>query len=410
MKLLLPSALALLLVVVPGGQLPDACAQAAMSEAAAPGGEGAEVDPRSFVRVQLPPDSPVEVVDLSYGSSRIVRRPMALEMELNLILTLRNRSGKPVEGLALVLGTAAARGAVGLSAVSGIRLESGATFTLPARMHADYHLASTAASTSARQLPSSMQVRLDAVLFSDGTGYGPDRMRALGAMRINQAESLRDRRFFHVLYDSGGLPRLLSVLQRWGGEATAQTNAPQETPSVLAGVSAERARALAQFADFRVARFSDAPIEIVSARARVFDGGLVDPSLEVRNISGVPVTDFLVTWLLSDATGKEFRGATISASGWREPGTRFQVAPGESAVWSHSSVLAIGPRATGPILSGRVYLRAVEFADGRVWVPERHTIEAAGLTGPLTFSPEVVRLFRLYQTRGPSALLAEFRR
>ena len=63
-----------------------------------------------------------------------------------------------------------------------------------------------------------------------------------------------------------------------------------------------------------------------------------------------------------------------------------------------------------PLLSGRVYLRAVEFSDGGIWVPGRAALEAAGLGGAVPPSPEMIRLLRFYQARGPQALSAELRR
>lgn len=370
------------------------------------------IDPRAFVRVTLPPDGPLELVQMEYGTSNILRSERGMQINLDLVLTLRNRSGKSVEGLALALGYGFGKpGAEGLSAVSGIRLEPGAVYTVPARMRAEIELPPAGSRARPVDLPTSVRVNLDSVLFADGSGFGPDQMRVLSTMRINQAESARDRRYFQALVEGGGLPRLLGVLEKLDAQAAgALPPAAQVTPRVLAGAGAERARALAQFADFRVARFAGAPLEIVSARARVYDAGLVDPALELRNSSGVEIADFQVAWVLRDASGKELRAATISGSGRLRASRGSALAPGDSLLWSDPAVLETGPGASGPILSGRVYLRAVQFTNGKVWVPERAMLEAAGLGTALTHSPEAIRLLRLYQGRGPAALTAELRR
>ncbi len=369
------------------------------------------IDPRAFVRVTLPPNGPLELVQVDYGTSFIMRNQRGMQMALDLMLAVRNRSAKPIEGMAMALGYGFGKpGTEGLSAVSGIRLEPGATYAVPARMRAEIELPPAGARARPVDLPTSVRVSLDSVLFADGSSFGPDQMRVLGAMRINQAESARDRRYFQALTETGGLGRLLGMLEKLDAQAAgASAAAAQRTPRVLAGAAAERARALAQFADFRVARLPGAPLEIVSARARVYDAGLVDPALEIRNAGGAEVADFQVAWVLRDASGREFRAATVSGSSRSRAARSLPLAAGESWAWSDPAVLETGP-ASGPILSGRVYLRAVQFADGRVWVPERAQLEAAGLSGVFTYSPEAIRLLRLYQSRGPAALTAELRR
>ena len=177
--------------------------------------------------------------------------------------------------------------------------------------------------------------------------------------------------------------------------------------SILEGVAAVRARRLARKANFRIVRFADAPLEIVWARASVYESGLVDPSLEVRNRAGTGIVDFQVGWLLQGASRPESRAATISGSGRASASRVLVLPPGESFEWSDSVVLETGSDASGPFFSGRVYLRAVQLSDGRIWVPERSALEDAGLGSVLPPSSEMIRLLRFYQARGPQALSAE---
>lgn len=366
------------------------------------------IDPRSFIHVDLPDDSPFEVVRLDYGSTRITRRESSLQLELNLALTLRNRSGKPVEGVALALGSLKETGALGLSAISGIRLERGEVYTVPAKMQADFRWPER--QTAGGPRPSSIGLRLDAVLFSDGTGYGPDVTRTLSAMRLTQAESSRERRFFEALYNTGGMQRVIPALERWAGEASRAAAADAErAPRVVGGPAGQRARSAAQPITFRTIRFPGAPVEIVGAAARGFSMGIVDPSVEIRNVSGKRIADVQLTWLVRDARGVEYRVATLSESARPRPDQRFALNPGDHATLSYPSVIEIGATTLAPVVSGKVYLRGVQYSDGSYWVPDRPALESAGLPTSITLSPEVIRLFHVYRARGAPSLLAEIR-
>lgn len=362
------------------------------------------IDPRAFVQINLPADGPVELLNVNYGSSRILRSERAMTMDLDVTLTLRNRSAKPIDGLAIALGWGLAR-SEGLNAVSGIRLEAGQNYALPARMHAEIETPPARSRARLADLPSGARVRLDAVLFADGSGYGPDQMRSLGMLRINQAESARDRRFFLALFQSGGLPRLLPVLEKWVNEAHTIPGAQR----ALAGDPAERAREQADAAVFRVVRLPGAPLEILSGRARLSEGRLVDPILEVRNQGGKPITDFQVGWVLRDLSGTEFRAATTTASARSSAWAGLPLAGGQTISWSNPTVLEVGPSGSR-VLAGRVYVRAVEFADGQVWVPDRVALESMNLSSVATTSPETFRLFGLYRAQGAGSLLADLRR
>ena len=378
----------------------------------------AAIDPRRFVRIVLPASAPLELVHLDYGSSHITRSEQGMLMDLDLRLIVRNRSPKPIEGLALALSYGfSTPGAGGLNAVSGIRLAPGETYAVPARMRVEIELPPRSSRARPVDLPTSVRLGLDSVLFADGSAYGPDRMRVLSTMRTNQAESARDRRYLHGLLQKVGLPRLIPLLEKWARQAAGPgPGSARGNPRVLAGVAAERARALAEQADFQVVHFPDAPLEIVRARAGVYESGpesgLVDPELEVRSRARTGIVDFQVAWLCDGASGTESRAATISGpgsgSGKASANRALVLPPGGSLEWSDSTVLEIGSGA--PLLSGHVYLRAVEFSDGRIWVPGRAALEAAGLGGVVPPSPEMIRLLRFYQARGPQALSAELRR
>ena len=180
------------------------------------GPTGQSVDPRSFVRIQLPADSPLELVKVDYDGSRVTRSAREVHFDLSLVLTLRNRSPRPVEGLALSLGYGFRNpGTEGLNAASGIRLRPGETFDLPARMRGDVEVPPAGSLARPVDLPSSARLSLDTVLFQDGSAFGPNRLGLLGPLRINQAEALRDRRYLEALAASGGSAAVARALERW---------------------------------------------------------------------------------------------------------------------------------------------------------------------------------------------------
>lgn len=374
---------------------------------------GQPVDPRSFVRIQLPPDSPVELVRVDYGGSRVVRSDREVHFDLDLKLILRNRSAKPVEGLAVGLGYAyGSPGGEGLNAASGIRLRPGESFELPAHMRGNVEVPPPGSRGRPVDLPGSAQLNLDVVLFQDGSAYGPDRLGMLSPLRINQAEAARDRRFLETLAARGGPGSLVRELERLAAVWQRQS---EISPRTLAGPRAELLRSHAVTSPVEVVRLPGAPMEIVSAGASFAEGRVVDPVVEVRNTGNRAITDFQIVWVFRDSSGMEFRGRTgTRASGLgsgRNARRRPPLGPGESASISESLVFeAERQKREVEIVSARVFVRAVEFAEGRVWVPERSALESLGLEIFLPPSSETTRLWHSYRQRGPQALMAELSR
>jgi hypothetical protein len=56
------------------------------------------------------------------------------------------------------------------------------------------------------------------------------------------------------------------------------------------------------------------------------------------------------------------------------------------------------------------FVSEVEFADGRVWVPNRSSLESARLLRVLVPSPEEQRLTDLYRTKGLEAVISELKK
>jgi len=56
------------------------------------------------------------------------------------------------------------------------------------------------------------------------------------------------------------------------------------------------------------------------------------------------------------------------------------------------------------------FVSQVEYADGKVWVPNRASLENAQLLRVIAPSPEEQRLTDLYRTKGLSTLIEELRK
>src|SRR5580658_2746558 len=63
------------------------------------------LDPVSSVKIDLPSDSPVTLIQTGMGDSRATSRGGAIVLDLHMSLTLRNSAAKRVRGVVL-LGTA----------------------------------------------------------------------------------------------------------------------------------------------------------------------------------------------------------------------------------------------------------------------------------------------------------------
>ena len=220
--------------------------------------------------------------------------------------------------------------------------------------------------------------------------------RPVGFTDLNQAEAARDRAYLKALATRQPAG-VASTLERWTDTAEQQQKI-QLHP--LAGARAEILRSHALPGRVEIVSFPGAPLEIVSARASLSEGRLLDPSVEVRNTGARSVKDFQIVWTFRDAAGAEYRARIAVA--------RRAVAPGEKAALSET--LAFETGRSGPeaeIVGVRVFLRSAEFTDAQIWVPERKTLEARGVGQFLPLSQESQRLWAAYRRSGVQALLAE---
>ncbi len=307
------------------------------------------------------PPAPIATV----AKKAVVDLPPVELVQTDTTLTVRNRSTKVVAGVAAG------------STSTGVHLAPGESVSLPARPQGN--------------------VEVDAVLFLDGTTYGPDKSGALTPLRINRAEADRDRRYLAALRDTS---QIAAAMEQWESDAGRQS---KTLPKTLVGPRAEVLRGHALPAKVEVVALPGAPVEIVSAEGSFGQGRLMDPTAEVRNSGSDGVKQYQLIWVFRDASGAEFRGR-LSASATRsavlEPGARVR--------FSEPIAFETGGRGHDrEIVSAKVFVRAVEFADDRIWVPARTDLDHLRLAAFLPLSTETERLLAAYRQQGVKALVAE---
>jgi hypothetical protein len=90
------------------------------------------LDPASSVRIDLPPNAPLDLIEKTMGDSRATSRGGAIVLDLHMGLTLRNNGAKHIRGVTLlVTAQEFAPGGKGSVARPSIDVAPGQTFTLP---------------------------------------------------------------------------------------------------------------------------------------------------------------------------------------------------------------------------------------------------------------------------------------
>src|SRR5580698_9144762 len=90
------------------------------------------LDPSSSVKIDLPADSPLNLISTSMGDSRATSRGGAIVLDLHMGLTLRNSGPRHVRGVTLLITAQEfAPGGKGSVARPSIDVSPGDNFTLP---------------------------------------------------------------------------------------------------------------------------------------------------------------------------------------------------------------------------------------------------------------------------------------
>jgi hypothetical protein len=362
--------------------------------------QDAPLDPHSSIRIDFPPDSPVVALTAStdVGPSRATARGGAMVVDLHMGLSLRNSGSRNIRGVTLlVTAQAVTPGGRASVAVPSLNIAPGQTF--PVRI--DLRLL--------RPLQAGggplVKVSLDGVLFENLDFYGPNLLNSRRSMTAWETEAERDRKHFKsVLASAGpeGLQReMLDSLARQAERPHIDVRVSRGGRTVSSAATTER---VARFAFLRI---PESPVEAVDGWAEVGGNEARTPTIEVLNRSSRPVRYVEIGWIVKDRQGREFLAGAVPAAE-----SDLFLPPGQSGRVLQDTVLRFSRNAGEPVsiesISG--FVSQVEFADGKVWVPNRAALQHSGLLRVVAPSPEEQRLADLYRTKGLGMLMQELQK
>jgi hypothetical protein len=248
-----------------------------------------------------------------------------------------------------------------------------------------------------------VQVDLDGVLFQDLSFFGPDRLNSRRTMTACEMEAQRDRQYFKRILaqgDSSGLQRLQSAMLE---SLARQSEISQLAVSVKRSGRAVTSAATGSDhdAEFAFLKFPDSPVEPLKGSARISGNEARTPRIEVRNRSNRPVKYVEMGWIVSDPSGKQYMAGSLPSAD-----SDVTLPPGHSARLLQETTLNFSAKGQPVNVRNMVgFVSQVEFADGKIWVPNRQ--DNALLRNVLPPSAEEQRLTDIYRKRGIDALAAE---
>jgi hypothetical protein len=370
-------------------------------------------DASNSVKIDLPADSPVTLISASTGQSQVTPRGGMLVLDLHMSLTLRNSAQRAVRGVVLLITaqefTPGGKGAV---ARPCINIPPGRNFTLPV----DLKLAKPVQQAGGPLV----HVQLDGVVFDDLSFYGPNRLKSSQRdLTLWEVEAQRDRTYYkQILQAKGeeGLRReVLAGLAKAGSRPQLDVALSRGRAVGSAAASGGGAGADSQ-ARFAFLRMPDAPVLPLQGEAAIAGNEVSAPWIEIQNLSKKPVRYVEIGWVVRDNKGNEYLAGSVPGSRVSalntSPGTpgsvvqagqRGRIEPDATMRFSHAG------RPIG-IDSMTGFVRQVEFADGKMWVPSRKDLDSSPLLRTMSPSTEEQRLLDIYSRQGISALMADLSR
>jgi hypothetical protein len=362
-------------------------------------GQNSPLDSRDAVKVNIPSDSPVNFVSMTMGESRATARGAALLLDLHMTLELRNASPSRIHGVVLrVVSQEVAAGGKASVAVPSLNIKPGDAF--PVRIDLQLIRPTQVAATGPI-----VQVDLDGVLFQDFSFYGQDKLNSRRQLTAWETEAQRDREYFkRVLAKSGSDGLQKEVL----ASLTRQADQPQLDVRVIRrrAVSAAAVPAPERTAEFAFVKFKDAPVEPLDGSAEISGDEARAPRIQVQNRSAQTVKYVEMAWLVSDSRGQQYMAASLPASD-----SELYLPPSKTARLVQDTELRF-TRRNQPVTIDKMtgFVSQVEFADGKVWVPNRQNLENAALLSIVAPSAEEQRLTDLYRRKGLTALIEDLKK
>jgi hypothetical protein len=361
--------------------------------------QNSPLDSRDAVKVNIPSDSPVNFVSMTMGESHATARGAALLLDLHMTLELRNASPSRIHGVVLrVVSQEVAAGGKASVAVPSLNIRPGDAF--PVRIDLQLIRPTQVAATGPI-----VQVDLDGVLFQDFSFYGQDKLNSKRLLTVWETEAQRDREYFkRVLAKSGSDGLQKEVL----ASLTRQADQPQLDVRVIRrrAVSAAAVPAPERTAEFAFVKFKNAPVEPLDGSAEISGGEARAPRIQVQNRSAQTVKYVEMAWLVSDSRGQQYMAASLPASD-----SELYLPPGKTARLVQDTELRF-TRRNQPVTIDKMtgFISQVEFADGKVWVPNRQNLENAALLNIVAPSAEEQRLTDLYRRKGLTALIEDLKK
>ncbi len=356
------------------------------------------LDPANSVKVDLPADSPLELISKTMGDSRATSRGGAIVLDLHMGLTLRNAGLKHIRGVTLlVTAQEFAPGGKGSVARPSIDVAPGQTFTLPV----DIRLVRPVQQTSGPLV----HVQLDGVLFDDLTFFGPNKLNSQRALTFWEVEAQRDRTYFKQALQARGEnglgEEMRKSLARQADRTQLDVSLTRNGRAVGAAVPATD-----HVAQFAFLNLPNAPVQPLEGWAAISGNEARSPQIEIVNNSGKAVRYVEIGWLVRDKQGQEYLAGSVPASDSTlllPSGRRTRLSQDTALKFSHTGRPIEIEGMTG-------YVSEVEFADGHVWVPSRRDLDSSPLLRITAPSPEEQRLADVYSKKGLVALVADLNR
>jgi hypothetical protein len=357
--------------------------------------QDAGLDPRSSVKINFPPDSPLALVSADWGESRASARGGAMVLDLHSALSLRNTGSAHIRAVTLqVLAQDVTPG--GKGSVSVVSLNAGPGETIPVRI--DLRLLKPLQAGAGPLV----QVSLDGVLFDDLTFYGPNKLDSRRVMTVWEMEARRDRQYFKSLLQAHGAEGLrreiLDALARQAERPRLDVQMARGGPAT--NIQPERT------VQFSFLRLPDSPVDLMAGAARVAGNEARAPELEVRNRSDRPVRHVEIGWIIRDSAGRDYLAGSVPGDiGGGLP-------PGKSTLITQQTSLrfSAGPGQPVNVSEMTGFVTHVEFGDGKVWVPARAALAEPRLSRVLAPSSEEQRLTGIYRRKGLAALTEELKK
>ncbi|HSU61304.1 MAG TPA: hypothetical protein VLI55_18490 [Bryobacteraceae bacterium] len=350
-----------------------------------------------WLDIEFPRDSPVLPVTSNLGLTTARVQGASMVLDLHASLLLRNTGTKSISGLTLRVEaqdiTPSGKGSI---TIPSLRVEPGEVF--PVRIDMELSRPFNAAGAGG----AIVQVSLDCALFSDLSSYGPDQLQSRRALIVYELEARRDRTFLTALLQTGKLAQLREELNFGLQDLT-----PQQLGLELLRAPGS-ARARQQALTVGAVAFPSSPVKALGGAAQVEGSEVSSPEVELRNTSRKAVRTIDMGWIVRDERGRQYVAGSVPAALELQPIETGRMTEPGTLRFSH---LTGQPMSIDALLT---FIKDVEFADGKMWIPTRVDIDQATsdpmLRRALANSPEEQRLSEIYRHKGMSGLSEELRK